>query len=46
MNGIPADYNQLKRAFSSSEKPIDTMTLVRAVKQIDLKVKETIMTIN
>lgn len=46
MNGIPADYNQLKRAFSPSEKPIDTLTLVRAAKQIDLKAKETITTLN
>ncbi|HWR55541.1 MAG TPA: type I secretion system permease/ATPase [Negativicutes bacterium] len=39
--GIPADYQQLKRAFVVSETTADVVTLLRAAKEIGLKAKYT-----
>ncbi|MCE5284288.1 MAG: type I secretion system permease/ATPase [Pelosinus sp.] len=39
MLGIPADYHQLKRAYSVSDQQLDIITLLRAAKQIGLKAK-------
>lgn len=35
--GIPAEYQQIKRAYSDSGKPLELMDLLRAAKQIELK---------
>ena len=42
--GIPADYQQLKRAFVVSETTADVVTLLRAAKEIGLKAKYTTTT--
>ncbi|WP_425060142.1 Toxin RTX-I translocation ATP-binding protein [Sporomusa carbonis] len=39
--GIPAEYNQLKRAFLVGTGYSDTITLLRAAKEIGLKAKKT-----
>jgi len=39
--GIPADYQQLKRAFVVSDAMADTVTLLRAAKELGLKAKQT-----
>jgi subfamily B ATP-binding cassette protein HlyB/CyaB len=39
--GIPADYNQLKRAFVVADTVADTVTLLRAAKELGLKAKQT-----
>jgi len=39
--GIPADYQQLKRAFSVSEAPADAVTLLRAAKELGFKARQT-----
>jgi len=39
--GIPADYQQLKRAFVVSDGMADTVTLLRAAKDLKLKAKKT-----
>lgn len=39
--GIPAEYEQLKRAFAISGKPADEITLLRAAKELGLKAKKT-----
>ncbi|MDR3564215.1 MAG: type I secretion system permease/ATPase [Negativicutes bacterium] len=38
--GIPADYQQLKRAFVISDIAADTVTLLRAAKELGLKAKQ------
>jgi subfamily B ATP-binding cassette protein HlyB/CyaB len=39
--GIPADYQQLKRAFAVSDAPVNTIDLLRAAKELGLKAKQT-----
>lgn len=39
--GIPADYQQLKRAFLIADTPADAVVLLRAAKEIGLKAKQT-----
>lgn len=39
--GIPADYQQLKRAFIVSDVTADTVTLLRAAKEVGLKARQT-----
>lgn len=38
--GIPADYQQLERAFVIDDKSIGTHILVRAAKELDMKARE------
>lgn len=38
--GIPAEYEQLKRAFSVSDVAADTVTLLRVAKELGLKAKQ------
>lgn len=42
--GIPAEYQQLKRAFLVSDVPADTVTILRAAKELGLKAKQTTTT--
>ncbi|BBB90802.1 MAG TPA: type I secretion system permease/ATPase [Methylomusa anaerophila] len=39
--GVPADYQQLKRAFLVADAPADAVTLLRAAKELRLKAKQT-----
>ena len=39
--GIPAEYQQLKRAFVVSDTAADAVTLLRAAKELGLKAKQT-----
>lgn len=42
--GIPADYEQLKRAFVSTDSRMNAITILRAAKELGLKAKETTTT--
>ena len=42
--GIPADYQQLKRAFLLTDAPADAVTILRAAKELGLKAKQTATT--
>ncbi len=39
--GVPADYQQLKRAFVVADIPADVVTLLRAARELGLKAKQT-----